>query len=154
MGGKRKPKTDHHVWVDYSLGWSENRDCQTSMRGDLTEVEAMDYATEQTDEMRRRGAESPVRSVRVTYWESGTSLLGAPVLYKASYYDAEQKLTDAEVYAARVHDWHETFDRFNYHGAANGSDLRIGYPDWTAEWGLEPTACPACNRALSPQNMY
>lgn len=154
MGGKRKPKTDYHVWVDYSLGWSENRDCQTSMRGDLTEVEAMDYATEQADEMRRRGAESPVRSVRVTYWEGGTSLLGAPVLYKASYYDAEQKLTDAEVYAARVHDWHETFDRINRHSAAKNQPMGLSYRDWPDEWGPKPIICPACNRVLNPQNRY
>ncbi len=154
MGGKRKPKIDYHVWIDYSLGWSENRDCRTSMRGDLTEVEAMDYATEQTDEMRRRGAESPVRRVRVTRWESGTSLIGAPVLYKASYYDAEQKLTDAEAYAARVHDWHEFSDRFNANNSGNRSKWRVGHGDWPNEWGPKPTACPECETVVDPQKAY
>ncbi|MGV0628579.1 hypothetical protein [Mycobacteroides chelonae] len=154
MGGKRKPKIDYHVWIDYSLGWRENRDCKTSMWGDLTEAEAMQSAIEQTDEMRRRGAESPVRSVRVTRWESDTSLISAPVLYEASYYDAEQKLTDAQVFAARVHDWHEFSDRFNANNAGNRSKWRVGYGDWPNEWGQKPITCPACNTVVGPQKVY
>lgn len=152
MGGKRK--TDYRVWVDYSLGWSENRDGRTSVWDHPTEAEAMHFAIEQTDEMRRRGADSPVRSVRVVYWVSGTRLRDAPVLYEASYHDPDQKLTGAEAYTARVHDWHEIFDRFNSNHAVHRSDLRIGYGDWIDEWGPQPTACPACNRVLNPQNMY
>jgi hypothetical protein len=35
------------------------------------------------------------------------------MVYQASYYDRWQRLTDAEVYAARAHNWHEAADRFN-----------------------------------------
>ncbi|SHT93169.1 Uncharacterised protein [Mycobacteroides abscessus subsp. bolletii] len=87
MGGKRKPKTDYHAWVDYSLGWSENRGSLSEVRAHAAEAEATQSAIEQTDQMRRRGADSPVRLIRVIYWEGGSSLRDAPVLYESSYYD-------------------------------------------------------------------
>lgn len=155
MGGKRKPKANYHVWVDYSLGWSENRESLSSLCGHATEAEAIQSAIEQIDEMRRRGADSPVRLIRVVYWEGGgSSLADAPVLHESSYYDPEQKLTDAEVYAARAHEWHALPDRSNRHAAARNSEYFVGYSNWTEEWGPKPTICPACNRVLNPQNMY
>lgn len=154
VAGRRKSKVEYQVWVDYALGWSENRDCRTSIRGHSTEAEAMQSAIEQTDEMRRRGAESPVRLVRVTRWESGTSLRAEPALYEASYYAPAQKLTDAEVYAARVHDWHDTFDRINRHSAAKNQPMSLSYRTWLGDWGPNPTSCPACGTVVDPQNMY
>jgi hypothetical protein len=52
-----------------------------------------------------------MRCVRVRLWRDGSRLADAPPLYCASYYDREQGLTDSEVYAARVHDWHALADR-------------------------------------------
>lgn len=69
-------------------------------------------------------------------------------MYQASYYDREQGLTPAEVYAARVHDWHESADRFNLNHARNNSPLRVGYGQWLDEWGSEPSTCPACRATL------
>ncbi|CPV43198.1 Uncharacterised protein [Mycobacteroides abscessus subsp. massiliense] len=154
MGGKRKPKTEYWVWADYSLGWSENRGSRSEVRAHATEAEAMQSAIAQTGEMRRRGADSPVRSIRVIYWETGTPLRDVPVLYDASYYDPEQKLTDTEIYAARVHDRHEAIDRINCHSAAKNQPMWLTYRDWPDEWGPKPTTCPACDVVVDPQNMY
>lgn len=154
MAGRRKPKIDYQVWVDYSLGWSENRDSLTVIRSHLTEAEAMQSAIEQTDEMRSRGAESPVRSIRVRVREGDAKLHDCPTIYGVSYFDAEQKLTDTETYAARVHDWHEFSDRFNANNAGNGSDWRVGYKDWDEARGPRPSTCPACGTVVDPQGKF
>lgn len=154
MAGRRKPKIVYQVWVDYSLGWSENRDSKALIRDHPTEAEAMQSAIEQTGEMRRRGADSPVRLIRVLLREGGVRTDDCPVLYETSYHAPEQKLTDAEAYAARVHDWHEFSDRFNANNAGNQSKWRVGYGDWSNEWGPKPTTCPACKTVVDPQKVY
>lgn len=153
MGVRRR--TDYQIFVDYSLGWSENRGTLTAVTGSHhSEEEAVQSAIKQTDEMRRRGAASPVRSIRVIYWEGGgSSLRDASVLYESSYYDPGQKLTDAEVYAARVHEWHALPDRSNRHAAARNSKYFVGYSNWTEEWGPRPTTCPACETVVDPQSI-
>jgi hypothetical protein len=65
-------------------------------------------------------------------------LADAPLLYRASYNDREQGLTDAEVYAARVNDWHAAADRLNGNYAAI---IRSG------EWGTAHLAGRLGNQA-------
>lgn len=137
--------------MDYCPGWSENTTLLASVVDHHTEEEAMQSAIEQTGEMRRRGAASPVRLIRVILRKSGTKLTDAPELYRASYFDLAQNLTNAEVYAARVHRWHTLADRLNASHARHGSNWRFGYKDWTDAWGPRPTVCPACGTVVDPQ---
>jgi hypothetical protein len=62
-------------------------------------------------------------------------LAAAPLLFSASYYDSDQGLTDAEVYAARVHDWHALSDRMKRNSARNNARWRVGYSTWSDDWG-------------------
>jgi hypothetical protein len=94
--------------------------------------------------MRRDGASSAMRSVNVRIWRDGTKLADAPVLFAASYYDHEQGPTDAEVYAARVHDWHAVIDRLNGHYARNMANWRLDRRPWSDHWGPRANSCPAC----------
>jgi hypothetical protein len=81
-------------------------------------------------------------------WHSAQCSCSEPVLFQASYYDKEQGLTDAEVFAARVHDFHEFRDRWNRNHAANNSPWRTGDGTWSDDRGPEPASCPACGAAV------
>jgi hypothetical protein len=139
----RTARGEYLTTADYALGWGDNHDSWSTGIGG-SEEEAMQHASGLVDQMRRDRAASAIRRVRVRHWRDGSSLAYAPVLYQASYYDGEQGLTDAEVYAARVHDWHESVDRFNRNHAARNSPWRMGYGTWSDDWGPKPASCPAC----------
>ena len=81
--------------ADYSLGYGDNRECLSKGVGHPNEADAMQAANEHAGQMRREGAASPIRRVRVRYWEKGGELAAAPLLFSASYYDSDQGLTDA-----------------------------------------------------------
>lgn len=145
---------EYLITAIYSVGWNENRDLLTSFPCYNTQAEAIQAAADEVGEMRSRGANSPLRLITVRWWKRDAKLRDAPVLFRASYYDAEQKLTDIETYAARVHDWHVLDDRSNRQHAAMNSQHRFVYPDWLSGWGPKPTTCPACDAVVDPQNMY
>ncbi|MGD1281328.1 hypothetical protein ACKUUI_06005 [Mycobacterium seoulense] len=130
----------------YAHGWGGNRNRMSSGLGG-SEDEAMRHAVELVDQMRRDGANSTVRHVRVRRWEVG-SLANAPAVFEASYYDPKQGLTDAEAYAARVHDWHAQADSWNRWAEANHSKYGMGYGNWMDVWGPQPVECPACGADL------
>jgi hypothetical protein len=135
--------------ADYSIGYGDNPECLTKGFGHPNEADAMRAANEYVGQMRREGAASPIRRVRVRYWEKGGELVGAPLLFSASYYDFEQLLTEAETYAARVHDWHEPGDRMNRNQIASDSRWRTGHRPWSDDWGPRPaTTCPACDAPI------
>jgi hypothetical protein len=94
-----------------------------------TRKEAMQRATGAVARMRRKGAASPIRCVEVRQWgdwDRDKLTYRCPPLFQASYYDPEQGLTDTEVYAARVHDWHALKDRMDGNLAANKLALANG----------------------------
>lgn len=97
----------------YSMLWNGNGSTMTKGLIPPSEAEAMEHANFMVAEMRSAGAASPIRSVLVRQWPEGAHLADAPPLFQASYYEAAQGLTDAEVYSARVHDWHIVGDRIN-----------------------------------------
>ncbi|SIM00538.1 Uncharacterised protein [Mycobacteroides abscessus subsp. abscessus] len=145
---KRKRKDQYLVTADYSLGWRDNRERWAAGEGHYSEIDAIAKATSLTAEMRRDGAASAMRTVRIRQWEDGAELADAPELYRASYYDPEQKLTEAEAFAARVHDWHEFPDRFNSRQPRISGSPWMGYKPWQEDWGPKPTVCPACSAKL------
>jgi hypothetical protein len=143
----RTTRGEYLTTADYALGLGDNRDSWSTGIGG-SEEEAIQHASGVVDQMRRDGAASAIRRVRVRHWRDGSSLADAPVLYQASYYDGEQGLTDGEAYAARVHDWHESVDRFNRNHAARTSPWRMGYSTWSDDWGRKSASCPACAATL------
>ncbi|GBG36846.1 hypothetical protein NJB14197_08990 [Mycobacterium montefiorense] len=119
--------------------------------------EAVQHATAWVHEMRGAGATSAIRRVCVRpsdSWDTDNLRHRHRPLFEASYYHPEQGLTDADVYAARVHDWHANADRVNQNLAHNKAKYRLCYLNWTDEWGPKPTACPACNTALHDDNPF
>jgi hypothetical protein len=90
------------------------------------EEDAMHCAVGLVDQMRRDGAAYAICCMRVRLWTDSDRLVDGPPLYRAPYYDLEQGLTDAEVFAARVHDFHEFRDRWNRNHAANNSPGELG----------------------------
>lgn len=131
-----------------ALEWGDNRDRTYSSLISNDGERAKQHAAGLVEAMRRNGASSALREVVVRPWERGTELADAPVVYRASYFDAEQGLTEDEAYAARVHDWHIDVDRINANLVKNNADYRLGYSDWRQEWGPQPSACAACEKAL------
>ncbi len=106
----------------------------------------MQWAAGRLDEVRRDGAASAIRSVEVQHWGDGDR--DSPPLCQASYYDPEQGLTEAEAYAARVHDWHAPADSWNRSATATGSKWGMGYSSWSDDWGPQADVCPACGDTL------
>lgn len=106
----------------------------------------MEWASGRVDGMRRDGASSAMRSVSVRIWRDGTKLADAPVLFAASYYDHEQGLTDAEVYAARVHDWHAVSRPTERTLRPEQCELAARPSD---HWGPRADSCPACGGKFS-----
>lgn len=87
-GMGRRPNVQYLVTAHYSIGWGGNRDLLTSGFGlpDETEARCM-HASGLVGEMRRGGAATARRRVRVRKWERAGSLDGAPTLLDESYYD-------------------------------------------------------------------
>jgi hypothetical protein len=106
----RRTRGEYLTTADYALDWAGNRDLWSKGIGG-SEEEAMQHAAGLVNQMRRDGATSRIRRVRVRHWRIGSSLANAPVLFQASYFDSEQGLTEDEAYASRVHDWHARTDR-------------------------------------------
>ena len=145
----RKPKDRYLVTASYSLGWGvQKQDTLSSGYGAASEHDAMEIAATIVADMRREGADSPVRRVAVRQWPGDTPLNDAPVLYEASCYDSEQHLTGVETYAARVHDWHHPTDRSNIKHIMNRSVYGVGYSEWNLSWGPEPNQCPYCGDSI------
>ena len=99
-------------------------------------------------EMRQHGVATPIRSVTVKQWDKGVQLFEAPFMFEASYFDAEQGLTEWDVYAARVHDWHARTGRDNQVADLEPRDYLL----WSEDWGPQPASCSKCAAALTPQN--
>jgi hypothetical protein len=118
-----------------------------------TEEEAMQRAVGAVDRMRREGAASKIRHFEIRPWgdhfDKQTCTYPDPPRFEASYYDPEQGLTDAEVYSARVHDWHAKADEWNRRAIANNSKWGMGYRPWSDAWGPKPDSCPVCDAELS-----
>jgi hypothetical protein len=141
--GMRK-RCDYLTTADYQPGWGANRETLQVGKTFGSEDEAVQHAAGLVDEMRRDGSASAIRRVRVRHWTDSAKLSDAPVLFQASYYDDAQGLTDAETYAARVHDWHAPSDQFNRNAGRNNSRWLMGSAPWTETWGTRPDSCPAC----------
>lgn len=143
----RRKSNQFYVRVRYALGWGDNHGYISTARGADTEESAMALAADEVAEMRQAGADAATREVTVRRsenWDNDRCKYRCPPLFSASYYDPEQRLTDSEAYAARVHDWHETSDWFNACVSRSNGRYRAGYQDWAAEWGPKPERCPAC----------
>lgn len=63
----RKTTDQYEASADYALGWGDNRNTLTSAIV-TNEQDAMQWAIGQVDEMRRDGAASAIRSVKVRRW--------------------------------------------------------------------------------------
>ncbi len=141
------------VTVRYTVGWTNLTNTSSSIFGVDDEAEARAKADEWVAEMRAAGAGSPIRQVILRLREADGSLADAPTLFEASYYDAEQGLTEAEALAARIHEHHALADRTNAYQAwqdrhSRTHRTRMGYREWPGEFGDKPGNCPACGRLL------
>ncbi|WP_181697864.1 hypothetical protein [Nocardia sp. GTS18] len=148
----RKPKCQYDVTAQLALGWGNNPNCAAKGMWLPTREKADEHAAELVSEMRQGGASTALRTVRMQLRVD--SKLSGDALYTASYYDPEQGLTDAEEYAARVHDWHVSADRFNSNMSRNNGKYRVGYLAWSCDWGAKPISCPACGTVVEPQPMF
>lgn len=134
------------VSTSYEPGWNDYDGALSDGRTAETESAAIQLASEQVAEMRRGGAGSAIRKVYVKHWPNGSPLIDQTPIFEASYFDAEQRLTEAEAYAARAHRWHAVPDRIDAHMCANGSRWGMGYSHWDEAWGPLPDVCPHCGR--------
>lgn len=131
--------------IDYSVDRSGNRDIAI-VSGDRDGI--LQWAAARIAEMRSAGASSVMRTVTVKrVGDLGDA--AAPII-KASFFDVEQGLSEAELYSARVHDWHSWTDRDNKVGSLGPFE----YDRWEEAWGPAPAACTACDATLEPQNFY
>lgn len=147
-----RTRCDYLTTADYITAWGTNRETRQTATGFGSEEEATRHAANLVDQMRREGAASAIRFVRVRRrgdWDKDKFTYRCPPLFEASYYDEDQGLTDAEVYASRVHEWHWPSDRFNRIQVARNSHKRIGYPTWSDDWGPQPDFCMACGVATA-----
>lgn len=56
--------------------------------------------------------------------------------------------SDAEAYAARVHDWHVSVDRVNRNLTRTNASWRLGYSPWLDASGPKLASCPGCGADL------
>jgi len=138
-----RQRNEYTTTTNYALDWGSDSGTISRVT-DGSREDAMASAHDVVERMRREGAASNIRSVRVRHWGDWDR-----PLYHASYYDSGQQLTDVEVYAARVHDWHVTTDVLNAHYARTNAQLRAGYGPWSNDWGTKPVECPACSAVLT-----
>ena len=143
----RSTRDEYLTTADYAFDWGDNLGRMSTGHGG-SEAEAMQHAADFVRDMRREGVKSPIRLVRVRHWPGGSKLAGGPLVYQASYYDAEQGLADAEAYAARVHDWHVSVDRVNRNLTRTNASWRLGYSPWLDASGPKPASCPGCGADL------
>ncbi len=148
----RKTRFEYTVTARLSLGWSDNRSGWSHSESGNYE-QCAQQAVQWVAEMRSAGADSATRTVTLRRWDDwdrDTLKYRCPPILEASYFDDEQGLTKAEVYSARVHDWHVMSDSHNRVASLGPFEYR----PWQENWGLEPAACQACDAVLEPQNFY
>lgn len=148
----RKRSSEYTAAADLSLRWSSNRGTWCHFTSGPYDSTAQ-WAADRIAEMRSAGAASAIRTVTMRRrgdWDRDGLKYRCPPLLEASYFDEEQGLTDAEVYAARVHDWHVMTDRHNSVGSLGPFE----YDPWQENWGPAPAACPECDAVLNPQNFF
>lgn len=149
----RRQRDQFIVTARFTVGWTNPSSNVSSGFSTEEEGEARAKAEEWVTEMRRDGADSPIRQVTLRLWEHGGSLRDAPTLFEASYFDPEQGLTEFEELAARIHDLHAQPDRINANHAykeryGRRDGIRVGYMTWPEGFGDKPENCPACGRLL------
>ncbi|MFJ9370631.1 hypothetical protein ACIRRA_40285, partial [Nocardia sp. NPDC101769] len=129
-------------WVHYDHGWNgyDEDGLHVGFVGD-DHTEALHIFEEKVSEMRGAGASSPIRLIEMYAYDAETD---TPPLLAASYFDAEQELTEEETYVARVHGWHANVDKFNDNATRNGNWWRMGYPEWDTAHGQLPDSWRYC----------